>query len=214
MKNKFLTIAQQGTHEIDIKKSKFIANVKRVNSEAEAKLFIETIVAQHKKANHNCFAYLIGETDNIQRESDNGEPSGTAGVPILEVLKNNQLHDTIIVVTRYFGGIKLGAGGLIRAYSNSASQVIEKVGIVEKLLQTQIDLSISYPLNDKLQYYLKAHHFNILNVEYGSAVKVSTAVLTADIDQFKTDINNLLAGNVEIQTGAESYFEVPYQAKE
>lgn len=214
MKNKFLTIAQQGTHEIDIKKSKFIANVKRVNSEAEAKLFIETIVTQHKKANHNCFAYLIGETDNIQRESDNGEPSGTAGVPILEVLKNNQLHDTIIVVTRYFGGIKLGAGGLIRAYSNSASQVIEKVGIVEKLLQTQIDLSISYPLNDKLQYYLKAHHFNILNVEYGSAVKVSTAVLTADIDQFKTDINNLLAGNVEIQTGAESYFEVPYQAKE
>lgn len=210
MTNQFLTIAHSGTHEFEIKKSKFIANVKRVNNEAEAKLFIEEISATHKKANHNCFAYLIGENDNIQRESDNGEPSGTAGVPILEVLKNNQLHDTIIVVTRYFGGIKLGAGGLIRAYSNSASQVIESVGIVEKLLQTQVMLTVAYSLNDKLQYYLKENGFQISKVDYGSEVKITTAALTSKLENFKTNITNLLAGKVNIKTKDERYFEVPY----
>ncbi|WP_429970644.1 YigZ family protein [Fructilactobacillus sp. Tb1] len=213
MTNKFLTIAHGGNHEFEIKKSKFIASVERVNNEDEARMFIAMVAEAHKKASHICFAYIIGENDNIQRESDNGEPSGTAGVPILEVIKNNHLHDTIVVVTRYFGGIKLGAGGLIRAYSNSASQVIEKVGVVEKLLQTRVELTIAYSLNDKLQYYLKEHGYQILNVEYGSEIKITTAAMSDKIEEFKTNINNQLAGNVSIKTGDEEYFEVPYDAK-
>ncbi|ANZ58468.1 YigZ family protein [Fructilactobacillus lindneri] len=213
MENKFLTIANSCSHEIDIKKSKFIASISRVNSEKEAKEFIQNISLANKKANHNCFAYLSGKHDEIQRESDNGEPSGTAGVPILEVLKKNNLHDTAIVVTRYFGGIKLGAGGLIRAYSNSASQVIEQTGIVEKILQTRIKLTVSYKLNDKLQYFLQKNNFIIYDTQYGKEIEITTAVAANQIESFQTKITNLLAGDVKIKKEHDEYFEIPYRSK-
>lgn len=213
MENKFLTIANNGSHEINIKKSKFIASISRVNSETEAKEFIQNISLANKKANHNCFAYLIGKHDEIQRESDNGEPSGTAGVPILEVLKKNNLHDTVIVVTRYFGGIKLGAGGLIRAYSNSASQVIEQTGIVEKILQTRIKLTVSYKMNDKLQYFLQKNDFIIYDTQYGKEIEITTAVAANQIETFQNKITNLLAGDVKIKKEHDEYFEIPYRPK-
>lgn len=115
----------------------------------------------HRKATHNCFAYLIGDHDQIQRESDNGEPSGTAGVPMLEALKANQLHNVLAVVTRYFGGIKLGAGGLIRAYSNSVSQAIEQAGLVERVEQAILKIDVAYSLHDSLLYYLKQANLEI-----------------------------------------------------
>ncbi|WP_439646091.1 IMPACT family protein [Secundilactobacillus silagei] len=115
-----------------LKKSRFICSVQRATTKETADVFIESVRQANPKANHNCFAYMLGEHDEIQRESDDGEPSGTAGVPILEVLKRMALHDVVAVVTRYFGGTKLGAGGLIRAYSNSTSRAIEQVGLVKK----------------------------------------------------------------------------------
>ncbi len=108
------------------------------------------------KANHNCFAYLIGQNDQIQRESDDGEPSGTAGVPILEVLKRVGVHNVAAVVTRYFGGIKLGAGGLIRAYSNATSTALESVGLVNRVMQTAILTTINYANFEKLSYFFAA----------------------------------------------------------
>ena len=133
MKKPYLTIKENGEATIEIKKSEFICSLARTETEEEARAFIDEIKTKHRKATHNCFAYMIGLNDEIQRESDNGEPSGTAGVPILEVLKNLELHNVTAVVTRYFGGIKLGAGGLIRAYSNATSNAIEKVGVVRWL---------------------------------------------------------------------------------
>ncbi len=112
----YFTVKQRGEHEIVIQKSRFIAHFARVETEEEAQDFIQEIKKQHWSATHNCSAYLIGEQDQIQKANDDGEPSGTAGVPMLEVLKKRELKDTVVVVTRYFGGIKLGAGGLIRAY--------------------------------------------------------------------------------------------------
>lgn len=153
MKNESLTIKSNGTHEIEIKKSRFICTMARIENEDQAKNIIAKVSKDNAKANHNCFAYMLGDDDHIQRESDNGEPSGTAGVPILEVLKMNQLHNVLAVVTRYFSGIKLGAGGLIRAYSNATSTTIDSLGIVKLVNKQEIKLTIEYNQFDKLKYF-------------------------------------------------------------
>ncbi|USS87810.1 YigZ family protein [Fructilactobacillus hinvesii] len=209
MDQPFLTIAHAGNHEIDIKKSKFIANVARIQSEDGANNFIQQIQTEHKKATHNCFAYVCGETDQIQRESDNGEPSGTAGVPILEVIKKNQLHNVAIVVTRYFGGIKLGAGGLIRAYSGSAAQVITTVGIVERVTHEGLQITVDYKNYDQLNYFLTTHDFVIQNVDYQASVTVTTSVAVEHLEELQTDLQNLLAGNVTIKLMGKQFVEVP-----
>ena len=115
----YVTFKENGTVQEEIKKSKFICHVKRVSSEEEARDFINAIKKEHYKATHNCSAFIIGEQSDIKRTSDDGEPSGTAGVPMLGVLENHRITNSCVVVTRYFGGIKLGAGGLIRAYAGS-----------------------------------------------------------------------------------------------
>ena len=119
-------IAGPGEHELEIKKSRFICSIDRAESEAEARAFHERLKKKYWDANHNCLAYLIGERNEFQKANDDGEPSGTAGVPMLEVLKKRKLINTVAVVTRYFGGTKLGAGGLIRAYGQSVSNRLLK----------------------------------------------------------------------------------------
>ena len=145
MKEAYFTIYQNGEHQIEIKKSKFICHLFRIENEEQAKEYIAKIKKEHYKANHNCSAYMLGENFEIQRSSDDGEPSGTAGVPMLEVLKKNQLQNTLAIVTRYLGGIKLGAGGLIRAYSTSVSEALKEIGIVQGKLQQILDIIIDYP---------------------------------------------------------------------
>ena len=135
MEQPFLTIAQATKFELIIKKSRFICALQRVETEEEAQAFIKTVQTANRKATHNCFAYLVGDHDQVQRESDNGEPSGTAGIPILESLQLAKLHNVVAVVTRYFGGIKLGAGGLIRAYSNVTTKAVHQAGIVQRVKQ-------------------------------------------------------------------------------
>ena len=151
MIERYRTIKENGQSEIEIKKSRFICSLKRIESEEEAKNFIQEIKKEHWKAHHNCSAFVIGEKNEIQRSSDDGEPSGTAGVPMLEVLKKNQLINVAAVVTRYFGGTKLGTGGLIRAYTHAVSQALSDIGIVEGTLQQEISVMITYPQLGKLQ---------------------------------------------------------------
>lgn len=206
MKNSYLEVANSGINELDIKKSKFIASIKPIHSEDEAQRFINQISEKNKKANHNCYAYVVGLDDHIQHATDNGEPSGTAGVPILEALTKNHLHNTVIVVTRYFGGIKLGAGGLIRAYSNSASEVIKKVGITTMILKTELIITLSYKLNDQLQDYLKKNNDLVSDVSYGEKVSVTTAVISENVDSFVKDLNNLFSANLSITKGKKKYY--------
>ncbi|MED4161661.1 YigZ family protein, partial [Halalkalibacterium halodurans] len=130
MLTSYYTVKESGIHEISIQKSRFIAHLSRATSEEEAIEFIEQIKKEHWNATHNCSAYLIGENDQVQKANDDGEPSGTAGVPMLEVLKKRRLKDTVAVVTRYFGGVKLGAGGLIRAYGSAVSEGLNAIGVV------------------------------------------------------------------------------------
>lgn len=208
MSENYLTIKASGSHELEIKKSRFICSVQRVATKEAADAFIESVRQDNPKANHNCFAYMVGEHDEVQRESDDGEPSGTAGVPILEVLKRMEIHDVVAVVTRYFGGTKLGAGGLIRAYSNSTSRAIEKVGLVKKVLQRDLDLNVSYANYEKLNYHLQQEHINVIDTNYGSNVDVIIAVNVNAVEAVQTKITNLLSGQVTIKAGDEHYHEV------
>ncbi|GAA6237796.1 YigZ family protein [Apilactobacillus micheneri] len=210
MQKNYLTIKTKGSNEIDIKKSRFICNIARVQNEEEANNFIESIKLENKKATHNCYAYVIGKDDHIQRASDNGEPSGTAGVPILDAIKMIGIHNTVAVVTRYFGGIKLGAGGLIRAYSNATTKAIESVGVIEKVLQTEITINVDYKLFDQLQYHLNENDINIIDTQYTDKVSVIVAIDNHYIENFKQDIVNLLNNRVNMVDGDEKYFEVDF----
>lgn len=204
----FRTIKAQGNHEIIINKSRFICSMTRTNSEAEAQQFIDEIRAAHPKANHNCYAYLIGKTNSIQRMSDDGEPSGTAGVPMLEVLKKQQLKNTTAVVTRYFGGVKLGAGGLIRAYGSAVSEAINAIGLVEKQMNQLVSVDISYHLSGKLQNSLEQSPYLIQSIDYTDTVLFNCIVKIEDIEQFESDITNWTSAHADINRGEKAWMEI------
>lgn len=214
LKNESITIKSNGTHEIEIKKSRFICTMARIENEDQAKNIIAKVSKDNAKANHNCFAYMLGADDHIQRESDNGEPSGTAGVPILEVLKMNELHNILAVVTRYFGGIKLGAGGLIRAYSNATSTTIDSLGIVKLVNKQEIKLTIEYNQFDKLKYFLEQASIPIEATNYTDKIEVVIAVSEQDFKPLITQITNLLSDNFSYKKGQWKIFEVPYSRED
>src|SRR5690625_1915655 len=146
MLNEYFTVKHSGEDELIIQKSRFIGYVRRVETEEAAHEFINEIKKKHYDATHNCSAYIIGENDQIQKANDDGEPSGTAGIPILEVLKRMNLKDTAVVVTRYFGGVKLGAGGLIRAYSQTTAEAIKATGVVKREIMQGIANNVEYTI--------------------------------------------------------------------
>lgn len=195
-----------------IKKSRFICSLARIKNEEEAQNFISQVQANNRKANHNCFAYMIGEDDHIQRESDNGEPSGTAGVPILQALQMEHLHDVCAVVTRYFGGIKLGAGGLIRAYSNVTTGAIHESGIVNRIIQSLLTITVDYSEHDALTYYLKQHNLEIDHEEYGVKVAVTIFVDQDKQDAVQTDLTNRFNDHLQVRRAGQRIHEVPFTA--
>ncbi|PWF99413.1 YigZ family protein [Levilactobacillus bambusae] len=206
-----LTITAPGETTLEIKKSRFICYVARITDESDAKQIINEVRLAHPKANHHCFAYVLGDQDQIQRESDAGEPSGTAGVPILEVLKRKRVHNVISVVTRYFGGVKLGVGGLIRAYSNATSQTIDSVGLVNLVTQTRLALSIPYSSYDQLVYDLNEAHVLIEETSYATDVTVHVSVDRQSVEQFKQQIRNRFNNQVTFVEGTDHFAEVPYK---
>lgn len=162
----YYTVKQEGQDEIIIQKSRFIGYVRRVETEEAAQNFIQEIKKKHHDATHNCSCYMIGENNEIQKANDDGEPSGTAGIPMLEVLKKQNLKDTAIVVTRYFGGIKLGAGGLIRAYGNTTSQAIRTTGIVKRIRMQGFSVTVDYSLLGKLENVIRGSEYLIETINY------------------------------------------------
>lgn len=207
MIERYLTVKEDGQSEIEIKKSRFICSFKRVTTEEEAKMFIQAIKKEHWKANHNCSAFVIGDKSEIQCSSDDGEPSGTAGIPMLEVLKKNELINVVAVVTRYFGGIKLGAGGLIRAYTQAVSHGLTEIGIVEGTLQQELAVAITYPQLGKLENFLELQQVTVKETRYTDQVIVVCMVDETDIPQFKATVTELLNGQVTFEKGPISYHE-------
>ncbi|MGM8215134.1 YigZ family protein [Bacillaceae bacterium W0354] len=207
MLEKYLTVKEEGEHEIVIQKSRFIGYVKRTETEEEAQAFIAKIKKQHYNATHNCSAYMIGEHNLIQKANDDGEPSGTAGVPILEVLKKMDLKDTTVVVTRYFGGIKLGAGGLIRAYSNATSEAIKHVGVVERALMQEVLITSDYGLLGKLENELRSSDYLFGSIDYADNVTFHIFVPKAQTEEFKGWIVDLTSDQVDLSLGEVKYVE-------
>jgi len=168
----FLTIQQKRIEEeIVVKKSKFIATLYYVRSEEEAQDIIKSVKKNYYDARHNCYAYrIIKENETIERFSDDGEPSGTAGAPMLGILSKNNLGNVLVVVTRYFGGILLGTGGLVRAYSDATLKVVDSAKIVKETLGLEVKVEILYANLEKLKYYCKKNNLEITNIEYGEKV--------------------------------------------
>ena len=156
--------------ELEIKKSRFLCYLHKSFSEADAKEFIQQIKKLHPNARHHCYAFIIGEQNELQRSNDDGEPQGTAGVPMLECLANRQMQDTVAVTVRYFGGIKLGAGGLIRAYSKSVSNALDQAVITQKQKRLVYYMTFSYELIGKLDHYFRQNEVAVLDKDYGEQV--------------------------------------------
>lgn len=165
--------------EIEIKKSRFITYLHRCFDEQDAKEYILKIKKEHPNATHHCYAMILGEHNEIQRNNDDGEPGGTAGVPMLECLLQNQMQDIVAVTVRYFGGIKLGAGGLVRAYSNSVSEALKHAKLTKKQLLHECTLTFSYDLIGKIDYFFRKEQMQIINQVYEE--QVTTTFLCHEI---------------------------------
>lgn len=208
--NKYITIAPLTYRwEETIKKSRFILNICRIESESDAHNFINQITKQHHKANHNVFAYVLGEKSEIQRYSDNGEPSGTAGVPMLEVIQKNELRNVVAVITRYFGGIKLGAGGLIRAYASTTAKGIEQAGLVNRLLQQKITITIDYKYADSLIYWLTVNKYTLSEISYDTAVHIIVPIEKDKVTDVRATLTDRFSNQLTFIIGDETFFEIP-----
>ncbi|ARC84557.1 hypothetical protein U732_2953 [Clostridium argentinense CDC 2741] len=202
----YFTIKDEASAEFEERKSVFIGYAKRVKTEEEAKEFVAKIKAMHKQATHNCSAYIVGENKGIQRYSDDGEPQGTAGIPILEVIKKNDLTDIAVVVTRYFGGILLGAGGLVRAYSKGASEAIKVGGIVEKVKGLEIKVKLDYDLLGKIQYICGKNQWHIEDTMYTDKVEIIMYCESKKYDTIHGSFVEATNGKVIISEEEEEYY--------
>ena len=204
----FLTIKDKiFRHEFVVEKSRFISFACQVSTVGQANFFIESISKQHYDATHNCYAYL---TDEGQKFSDDGEPQGTAGMPILEVLKNKKLYETAVAVVRYFGGIKLGAGGLVRAYTNSVAEAVKATGIAEKVLVSKF--SFMYDLNEVgkiLNILYQQQLFEIADVEYGLKAKVILKMKDSDKESAEAWLTESLNKTIVLEREGSEFIEVP-----
>lgn len=204
---KYITVKGLGEAEIVEKKSRFIAHVKPIKTEEEAIAYIESIKKQYWDARHNCSAFQIGDKNQIQRYNDDGEPGGTAGMPILDVLRGRDIKDTIVVVTRYFGGTLLGTGGLVRAYSQSAKEGIKAAGIIERVLHNVLYITVDYTLSGKVQYEALNQGHIIKDTVYTDKVKYIILCQYDKTDAFIKNIINVTGNKAVTEQGESCYID-------
>lgn len=189
-----------------IEKSRFITYSQHVEGEIEAHSFLQQIRSRHSLATHVCYAYIGDKTGNLQRFSDDGEPQGTAGIPMLEVLKNRKLYETAVAVVRYFGGIKLGTGGLVRAYSSAVSENLDLADIRSIYLCQAYQILVAYPEVDRLQKFISTHTCTTLSQNFGEKVEYKIAVKKQDEAPFIKGLIDTMQGKIILQKGEEYYF--------
>lgn len=208
MLEQYKTIYKGGRGEIIEKKSRFIANVRLVQSEEEALLFIEEMKKKYWDARHNCFAYVIGERKEFMRCSDDGEPQGTAGKPMLDVLLGEELYNTAVVVTRYFGGTLLGTGGLVRAYSRAVQEGLLASKIITRIHGFLTQVGTDYNGVGRLQYLFAQREVPVLDSEYGEAVKMQVLLPAAQAESIKKAVTEATNGKASVTDVKELYFAV------
>lgn len=204
MLDKYTTIEDKVNGEIIEKKSKFIANIFPVENEEEALKRLEEVRKLHRDARHNVFVYRIANGN--ERASDDGEPSGTAGVPILDILRGMKLQNILVVVTRYFGGILLGTGGLVRAYSDSTKEALQKAKVKEMILKTEYKIEIPYSYYDKILHFCRVNNYQVVDSNYSDTVSIFVIVERDRITNFEKDITETSDRNAVINVEKEAFY--------
>ncbi|MBR2376703.1 MAG: YigZ family protein [Clostridia bacterium] len=206
MKDSFLSVKKPAEKEIIIQKSRFICSVMPVDGDDEAKAFVSSVRAKYPDATHNCYAYVADEGGFYVKFSDDGEPQGTAGMPMLEVLKNRKLFKVATVVTRYFGGVKLGAGGLVRAYSESVCNALDDAEIIEYVLSSVVKVEVSFSLYPKILKYFSGIVNNPISTDFtDTGVAVTFAIPKGDTGAVKTAILDMSSGKSVCEIIEEKY---------
>ena len=204
MLDKYTTIEKEVNGEIVEKKSKFIANVFPIESEEDAINKLEEIRKLHRDARHNVFVYRIANGN--ERASDDGEPSGTAGVPILDILRGMKLQNILVVVTRYFGGILLGTGGLVRAYTDSTKEALQKAKLKEKVLKIEYNIEIPYSYYDKISHFCRKSDFQIVDSTYSDMVRIFVVVEKNRATEFEKQITENSDRTAIVKVEKEEYY--------
>lgn len=204
---KFITIKENSYDEFVEKKSTFITHLVRVTSEEEAREFIQKMKKKHYDATHVCSCYVVGDNNEITRANDDGEPSGTAGAPMLDVLVKNEIKNVCATVIRYFGGTKLGTGGLVRAYGGGVINALKNATLVERKDALEIRLELDYSLNGKIEYEIEKTNFIVNNLEYTDKIIYTIYVMEEDYDSFQSWIANLTNGQFKILSTHEKQLE-------
>lgn len=204
MLDKYTTIEKEVNGEIVEKKSKFIANIFPIESEEQAFKKLEEIRKFHRDARHNVFVYRIANGN--ERASDDGEPSGTAGVPILDILRGMKLQNVLVVVTRYFGGILLGTGGLVRAYIDSTKEALQKAKLKEKVLKIEYNIEIPYSYYDKISHFCRKGGYQIVDSTYSDMVNIFVVVERNKSQEFEEEITEISDRTAIVKIEKEEYY--------
>lgn len=201
----YLTVAAEGVHETEVNRSRFLCALAPAATEAEAQEFIARVRKQHPGANHNCSAYVIGADASIQKANDDGEPGGTAGVPMLQMLLRREVRYTVAVVTRYFGGVKLGAGGLIRAYGGTVGEALDAVGTVTRRRFRLVTVTVGHERAGRLENDLRATGREVREVRYGAEVTIELGLPGAEVAEFRRWLADATAGAAHVEVGGEAF---------
>ncbi|GAA0930454.1 YigZ family protein [Streptomyces thermoalcalitolerans] len=207
MQDEYRTVARAGVHEIEINRSRFLCALAPAATEQEAQEFIAAVRKEHADATHNCWAYVIGADASIQKASDDGEPGGTAGVPMLQMLLRREMRYVVAVVTRYYGGVKLGAGGLIRAYGGVVGETLDVLGTRTLRRYRIATVTVDHQRAGKVQNDLRATGREVRDVHYGEAVTIEIGLPDADVDAFRNWLADATAGTAGFELGGEAYGE-------
>ena len=206
--NDYITVENEAQAEIEVKKSRFIASVKRVETEAEAFEFINSVKSKFKEASHNVYAFVCRD-NNSQRYTDDGEPSKTAGMPVLDVLLKNGITDACIVVTRYFGGTLLGTGGLVHAYGKAAKDGVEAAGIIKMVYSKIYSLTTDYSYIGKIQHTAAEKGYEIIDTQFGQSVYITISSESSKAERFIEDITQITNGQAKVELIGERYIKLP-----
>ncbi|MFJ5533252.1 YigZ family protein [Streptomyces sp. NPDC093261] len=208
MQDEYRTVARAGVHETEVNRSRFLCALAPAATEQEAQDFIAEVRRKHADATHNCYAYVIGADAAIQKASDDGEPGGTAGVPMLQMLLRRDMRYVVAVVTRYYGGVKLGAGGLIRAYGGAVGEALDALGTLTRRRFRLATVTVDHQRAGKVQNDLRATGREVRDVRYGEAVTIGIGLPDADVEAFRAWLADTTAGTAGFELGGEAYGDV------
>lgn len=205
MQEQYRTVARAGVHESEINRSRFLCALAPAATEEEAQEFVARVRREHPTATHNCYAYVIGADASVQKASDDGEPGGTAGVPMLQMLTRREVCYVVAVVTRYYGGVKLGAGGLIRAYGGVVGEALDALGTRTRRRFRLATVTVGHQRAGRLENELRATGRTVRDVRYAAEVTIEIALPDADVEEFRRWLADATAGEARVELGGEAY---------